>query len=194
MSSKPGEDPIAPIFEWSFGPQWDWRSFDFDRQATIYEQTLAPSVNATNPDLDGLRKLGHKLPVYHGWDDALMTPRASIDYWNAVDVRYEGTRTDASSVKIDDFFRLLMVPGMGHCSGGPGTDNFDPLSVMVDWMEHGIASDRIIATNAPNKSSANAPGFQRPLCSFPKVQKYNGTGNINGAASYTCTTPDERKW
>ncbi len=183
------QPPFAPIFEWVFGPRWDWRSFDFDRQATIYEQTLAPSVNATNPNLDEFQKLGHKLLVYHGWDDPLVTPQASIDYWNAVDARYEGTGSGASSAKIDDFFRLVMVPGMGHCSGGPGADTFDPLSVMVDWVERGIAPDRIIATKRPNRPSDKSAGFKRPLCSYPKIQRYSGTGNINDAASYTCATP-----
>jgi len=191
---KPGEQPpFAPIFEWVFGTQWDWRSFDFDRQMTIYEKTLAPSVNAINPNLDELRKLRHKLLMYHGWDDALVVPQASIDYWNAVKERYERTGPEASSARIDDFFRLVMVPGMGHCSGGPGADNFDPLSVMVDWVERGIAPDTIIATKAPNKSTPNGAAFQRPLCSYPKVRIYSGTGNINDAASYSCASPAKTK-
>jgi feruloyl esterase len=189
---KPDEQPpFAPIFEWVFGPQWDWHSFDFDRQAANYEKTLAPSVNAVNPNLDEFEKLGHKLLVYHGWEDPLVVPGASIEYWQAVEARYGGMRTGASSTKINDFFRLVMVPGMGHCSGGPGADNFDPLSVMVDWVEHGSAPDRIIATKLPNKPSGDSAGFQRPLCSYPKVQTYIGTGNINDAASYTCTAPEK---
>ena len=163
--------PFAPIFQWVFGLNWDWRQFDFDSQNTVFAQKLAGMVNATNPDIDTFRAHGHKLLMYHGWSDWLVPPGESINYYNAVSAR--------SKEPIDQSLRLFMVPGMSHCSGGPGETHFDALGSMVEWVEHGVAPDRIIATGTEN--------VQRPLCPYPQTARYQGSGSTNDASSFACT-------
>ena len=163
-----GKPPYAPIFEWVFGLNWDWRQFDFDRQNTVFTQKLAPMVNATSPDIDTFRAHGHKLLMYHGWSDWLVAPEESIHYYDAVLARDK---------TADQSVRLFMLPGMGHCSGGPGATHFDPLGPLVDWVEHGVAPERIIATGE---------SFTRPLCPYPQTAQYKGTGDTNDASSFVC--------
>src|SRR5579885_3050683 len=176
------QPPFAPIFEWVFGTQWSWRTFDFDKQATEFVRELGTRVNSIDPNLDRLADLGHKLLIYHGWGDALVMPGASVDYWNAVAARTHQTP--------DSYYRLFMVPGMYHCSDGPGADNFDPLSAMVDWVEHEVAPDQIIATKY---AQSGAVRFQRLLCPYPQIATYRGHGDINQAASYRCVQPKAQK-
>jgi Tannase and feruloyl esterase len=182
------QPPFAPMFEWVFGTHWNWRRFDFDRQAREFIRELGPSVNSLDPDLDKLRESGHKLLIYQGWEDPLVVPEASVDYWNAVADRAqkESRRAHNSAGTIDDYYRLFMVPGMYHCGGGPGADSFDPLSAMVEWVEDGKAPDQIIATKY---DKLGHPIFQRPLCPYPQTAQYRGSGDMNKAASFTCTSP-----
>jgi feruloyl esterase len=171
--------PFAPIFQWVFGLNWDWRQFDFDRQNTIFAQKLAEMVNATNPDIDTFRAHGHKLLMYHGWSDWLVPPEESVNYYNAVSAR--------SKESIDPSLRLFMVPGMSHCSGGPGETHFDALGSMVEWVEHGVAPNRIIAGKLPPGESAGTENVQRPLCPYPQIARYQGSGSTNDASSFACT-------
>ena len=173
-----GNPPYVAIFQWVFGPQWDWRQFDFDHEDATYTQKLAAMVNATSPDIDTFRDHGHKLLMYHGWSDWLVAPEESINYWNAVHTR--------GGASIDQSFRLFMVPGMAHCAGGPGATHFDPLSAVVDWVEHGVAPDKIIASKLPSSETGDSANFQRPLCPYPRVAQYQGTGNTNDASSFVC--------
>jgi feruloyl esterase len=172
-----GNPPYVAIFQWVFGPQWNWQQFDFDHEDATYTQKLAAMVNATSPDIDTFRDHGHKLLMYHGWSDWLVAPEESINYWNAVHTR--------SGASIDQSFRLFMVPGMAHCAGGPGATHFDPLSAVVDWVEHGVAPDKIIAGKLP-LAEGDAANFQRPLCPYPRVAQYQGTGDTNDASSFVC--------
>ncbi len=132
-----GQPPYAPIFAWVFGRNWNWRSFDFDRSGTAVSSKLGGALNATSADLSTFRNHGHKLLIYHGWSDWLVVPGESIRYRNGVAARYPREN-------LDEFYRLFMVPGMTHCSGGVGPDHFDALSPMIDWVEK---------NHAPTKSS-----------------------------------------
>jgi Tannase and feruloyl esterase len=146
------QPPYAPIFQWVFGRDWDWRTFDFDAAASAYERKLSALVNATNPDLSAFRSKSHKLVVYHGWADWLVAPGESINFYNQV---------FAANKNTADFYRLFMVPGMAHCSGGPGQDHIDPLTAVVDWVEKGTAPSKLIATK---------PSMQpRTLCPYPQT-------------------------
>jgi feruloyl esterase len=174
--------PYAPIFQWVFGPDWDWRQFDFDHQDTLFTQKLAGMVNATSPDIDTFRAHGHKLLIYHGWADWLVAPQESINYYNAVLARAKGDPA------VDQSVRLFMVPGMAHCGGGPGATHFDALGAVVDWVEHGVAPDRIIATTlTPTDSSGATVNPQRPICPYPSTAKYQGSGSTNDPSSFVCT-------
>lgn len=170
LAPKP-QPPYAPIFQWVFGRDWDWHTFDFDHAAETYQHKLAATVNATNANLEAFRRKGHKLVVYHGWADWLVAPGESINYYNQM---------AAANKNSEEFYRLFMVPGMAHCSGGPGEDRIDPLSAVVAWVEKGEAPAKLIA-------SKPATG-QRLLCPYPQTAHYNGTGDIHQAASYTCAT------
>jgi feruloyl esterase len=191
-----GMPPYAPIFQWVFGRQWEWRQFDFDRDYATYTQKLAEMVNATNPDIDTFRAHGHKLLMYHGWSDWLVAPGESINYYNAVVARDGSTppgkpqdaRREAppKSGTLDQSFRLFMVPGMAHCAGGPGETHFDALGAMVDWVEHGVPPERIIASKLPIAETGAAANVRRPLCPYPRVAQYQGSGSTNDASSFVC--------
>ena len=97
---------------------WDFRSFDFDRDSRAVEEKFAGITDATNPDLEEFRRLGHKLLYYHGGADPLIPAQNGIDYFESVEAAQSGSGHDAA--KTQDFFRAFLVPGLYHCSGGPG--------------------------------------------------------------------------
>lgn len=177
-----GQPPYAPIFMWVFGPSWNWRSFDFDRSVTAVYQKLAADVNATDPNLDAFRKRGHKLLIYHGWSDWLVVPGESINFRKAVSAHYPGQ-------DVNSFYRLFMVPGMTHCSGGVGPDHFDALSSMVDWVEKDRPPDKIIASQFSPNQDSGPPLRTRPLCPYPQVAQFRGSGSIDDAANFSCVAP-----
>jgi len=167
---------------------WDWRTFDWSRPADAnvardVNGRVAAILNATNPDLDAFRTRGGKLIQYHGWADMLIAPRNSIDYYTSVVNRLAAARarTDALA-EVDRFYRLFMVPGYLHCRGGPGPNEFDAQAAIEAWVEHGVAPETIVATHATNGKVDRS----RPLCPYPKVAVYSGTGDFNDAANFTC--------
>ena len=89
--------------------------------------------------------------------------------------------------RAESFARTFFVPGMGHCGGGPATDVFDVLTPLVDWVEKGEAPQRIVAqATAGNNLDPNRTGVSRPLCVYPRYARYNGSGDVTSAASYSC--------
>jgi feruloyl esterase len=111
-----------------------------------------------------------------------VAPQESINYYNAVLAR---AKADPA---VDQSVRLFMVPGMAHCGGGPGATHFDALGAVVDWVEHGVAPDKIIATTlTPNDSSGATVNPQRPICPYPSTAKYQGSGSTNDASSFVCS-------
>jgi feruloyl esterase len=84
-----------------------------------------------------------------------------------------------------DFFRLFMVPGMFHCGGGPGPDTFDKLGPLMDWVERGVAPESLVARRVEGGKTVRA----RPLCPYPQVARYKGTGSIDDPASFVCARP-----
>jgi feruloyl esterase len=114
-------------------------------------------------------------------------PPLSIQFHEAVARNLEGEddRGDhktRASIRIDDFYRLFMVPGMGHCSGGTDPTNFDTLAALEMWVERGIAPDRIIGSHLTN----GAVDRTRPLCPYPQEAVYTGRGSIDDAANFVC--------
>ncbi len=122
---------------------------------------------------------GGKLLIYHGWADQQVAPGSSIEFYEST-VRLSGSPAAASN-----WIRLFMVPGMGHCGGGEGPDTFDKISVIEQWVEQGKPPARIIAEH----QTAGQVDRTRPLCPYPHVARYRGTGNINDASSFTCSSP-----
>jgi len=174
-------------------PAWDFKKFNFDSDVKTTDDKQAANLNATSSDLKAFKARGGKLIIYHGWSDAAIQPRNAIDYYNSVEKALGVRDTNA-------FVRLYMVPGMQHCGGGPGPTSFgsyglgalsDPqhniYSALEQWVEKGAAPGPIIATkyNDPMDPKKGVK-MTRPLCPYPKVAKYKGTGDTNDAANFVC--------
>jgi len=164
------------------GPAWDWRSFDFDKDVTLAMRRTGSMVQATDPNLDPFRSKGGKIIMYHGWNEQIIPPEASIDYYKTVADNLPMVTPSTAYRETADFFRLFMVPGMGHCGGGPGPNEFDAQLALEDWVERGIAPSKIIA----KKRDGNKVVRSRPLCPYPKTAKYTGQGDINKAQNFRC--------
>jgi feruloyl esterase len=156
-------------------PQWDFKTLDFDKDVALADATDAGAINATDPDLSAFFAHGGKLLLYHGWNDQLISPQNSIDYFTNVRNKLGGAQTDKSA-------RLFMAPGMMHCAGGPGPNTFDSQGAIEKWVEQGSAPDTLLATH----STGGAVDRSRPLCAYPKVAAYKGSGDINDAANFEC--------
>ena len=177
-------------------PDWDYRTIDFDKDLATAAAKLAPVLDATDPDLRPFRDRGGKLLQYHGWGDAAIPAPGSIEYYRQVLAKL--------GPSVPDFYRLFMVPGMGHCAGGIGPNDFgnagpgvaasdpdrDIVAALDRWVEKGVAPERIIATGIrlgePLDDPAKTTKLTRPLCAYPKVATYRGTGSTDDAASFAC--------
>jgi feruloyl esterase len=157
-------------------PDYDSSTFNFDRDTHLLD-AWSKKVNATSTDLAKFRARGGKLLMTYGWADQVLQPLMGVHYYEQVTARV--------GPKTTDFFRLFMVPGMTHCSGGNGTDRFDSVSAIVDWVEKGTAPDVISASRVVNDKVVRT----RPLCPYPKVARYSGQGSIDEAANFSCATP-----
>jgi feruloyl esterase len=158
---------------------WDWRSLKFPADVKVVDSTFGTMFNADNPDLRRFQAHGGKLIIYQGWDDNLVPPTRPISYFEDV----------GRAMKADprSFFRLFMVPGMGHCAGGAGTDTFDKISMLDDWVTHKLAPERVIASHMEKGAVVRT----RPLCVYPKVARWSGHGSTDDAANFMCA--DDRK-
>ena len=193
----PNRDPANPFpipishFKWLvFGdPNWDWRTFRFTDPASYQafqkaEAKFAPILNATDPNLRAFRDRGGKLIQYHGWNDQLISPQNSIDYYESVLSLFgSGSRDRAATLRdVQSFYRLFMAPGMAHCAGGTGPNTFDMLAALERWVERGVAPDQVIASRLVGGVADRI----RPLCPYPQVATYKGKGDTNDAANFVC--------
>jgi feruloyl esterase len=159
--------------------QWDWRKFDFDKDVALANERTGEVLNAIDPDLSKFRAGGGKLVLYHGWSDQVIFPEGSIQYQQSVADKVASGKGVAG---VQDFFRLFMVPGMAHCRGGTGTDQFDAQAAVEAWVEKGVAPASIAARRMENGNVTRT----RPLCPFPQVAKYDGSGDTNDASNFAC--------
>jgi feruloyl esterase len=157
-------------------PDYDSSTFNFDNDTHLLD-AWSKQVDATSTDLDQFRARGGKLLMTYGWADQVLQPLAGVHYYEQVTQRV-GTKTP-------EFFRLFMVPGMTHCSGGNGPDRFDSVSALVDWVEKGKAPDALHAAQVVGDKVVRT----RPLCPYPKVARYSGQGSIDEAANFRCMAP-----
>lgn len=183
--------PYDSLFKWVFGPGWNWRSFDFNRDVAAVDARLAPVVNATSPDLGTFKAHGHKLIAYHGTADWLVPPQGSIDYYRSVlgaQAAPAASHDRSEQQETETFFRLFMVPGMAHCSGGPGLNSADFLRPLELWVEKGVPPAQIPARRVEKAATV----MTRPLCPYPQTARSNGSGDVTEAASFSCVDPGRR--
>jgi feruloyl esterase len=158
-------------------PNWDWHTFDVSRDTATADAQYGATLNADSADLRAFRERGGKILMWHGWADALVPPQATIDYFQDV------VRTVGSSA--DDFVKLFMAPGVSHCGGGSGPNQFNAIAAIERWREAGIAPVELIASRV-NDSRVD---LTRPLCPFPQVAQYQGMGTPSDAANFRCKAP-----
>jgi feruloyl esterase len=158
-------------------PAWDYRTspVDFDRHVAQADQSDIARVNASNPDISAFVKQGGKLILSGGWNNALVPAGAVLDY-------YERVRATLGPAEAQRAVRLYMVPGMIECNGGPGTDTFDMLGVMRNWVERNQAPNEVIASRVERGKAVRT----RPLCPYPQVSTYRGTGSTDDASNFSC--------
>jgi feruloyl esterase len=166
-------------------PDWNFQQFrfetapGFDNDLQFLDDKLASIFNATNPDLSPFQRNGGKLIQYHGFSDPDITPLNSINYYESVVRTTPGT---------NDFYRLFLVPGMQHCSGGPGPSKFDTLSALEQWVEHSLAPERIVASHVTSSGTVDRT---RPLCPYPQEARWKGNGSTDVAENFACVQPNQ---
>ena len=150
-------------------PNVDWQKFDLDRDMKFLDEKIG-YVDAVNPDLSKFKSSGGKLLVTHGWSDTGITPETTIWYYDSV--------LNKMGKNQSDWLRLFMVPGMGHCGGGPGVNTFDSIGALEKWVEKGVAPETMMGTGAQ--------GLTRPLCPYPQSAEYKGSGDLKDGSNWAC--------
>ena len=184
VSAESLKPPVAPSFHFAFGngimkylvfhdPDWDYTDYTF----STFESDVAAAaqvLNATDPDIDAFRARGGKLLMFSGWADMSLTPAGTIGYYQSVLDRDASAAGDV---------RLFMMPGVDHCTGGTGPSFSNHLDAIDSWVETGEAPDQLTAfwLNAQFQ-----PDGSRPVCAYPKVVTYNGSGSPRDASSFSC--------
>lgn len=157
-------------------PNWDFRSFDYDKDVTRAMQAGSPQLDVPPNGLDPFFAGGRKLLLSHGWADGLIPPMSTVDF-------YRDLTTRPGPKKAAEGARLFMIPGMGHCAGGEGPFVFDAISTLDKWVETGRAPERIVVSNPPG-----APARTRPLCPWPQEAMYSGEGSTDEEKNFSCAT------
>jgi feruloyl esterase len=175
---------------------WDYRSFNFDSDMANADEKIGKLGNATAVDYSAAKRRGVKIIQYHGWNDQTLQPAYSPDYFDQV------VKANGGVASTQDFYRLFMVPGMTHCYGGPGATSFggvgqqippvrdaahDIQTALENWVERGTAPAQLIATKfSDDKATTRTVKLTRPLCLYPTVARYKGTGDPNDAGNFAC--------
>ncbi len=180
---------------WVFGdPNWDWWTYDFNTTAKVTDDKLAAELNAMSADLEPFRSRGGKLLTYHGFADPVVPPLDSINYrQRLIEAQANQPQQSATGVqglaaaeqRVDAFYRLFMVPGMAHCSGGPGANTFSMQTALEDWVEHDHPPTQVVATKFVDDAPSSGPAFSRPLCVFP-AHAFYAAGDETKASSFEC--------
>jgi feruloyl esterase len=156
-------------------------------------------ANANSTDFAAAKARGVKVIMYHGWNDAVLQPAYTPQYYEQI------AAANGGMDKTQDFMRLFMVPGMQHCYAGPGATSFGGVGQQIPpvrdaardvqlaleaWVENGTAPSQIVATKyADDAPATRAIKATRLLCPYPKVAKYKGSGSPTESASFQCVAP-----
>ena len=159
---------------------WNWQTLDIDRDVALADKVIkAEKLNPLEPDLRAFIARGGKLLLYQGWSDAIIAPQSTINYYNKA-------RALTGDAAMSNSVRLFMAPGMTHCGYGEGPNTFDGVGVLEQWVEQTKAPDQIIASHELPDGSVDRT---RPLCPYPQVARYIGTGGTDDAANFVCKVP-----
>jgi len=161
---------------------WDWKTFDFDKDVARGDRPENVIMNATNPDMTAFFSHGGKLLLYHGWSDPQVPTLNTIKYYASV------VKGLGGGDKAADRVRLFLAPGMGHCGGGEGPSVFDKVGPLERWVEQGKAPDVLPASHVTDGKVDRT----RPLCPFPQVARYKGKGSIDDATNFECAAPSRK--
>jgi feruloyl esterase len=175
-----GPEPISTAYE-AFkyvvfkDPNWDVRRFDVDTDVAAAIKMDAGVLNSADTNLKPFFSRGGKLLMYHGWADPQVPALNSVEY-------FDGVVKSAGKAAVGKSIELYMVPGMAHCAGGPGTDTFDKMAAIEDWVARGAAPSQIPASHLTNGAVTRT----RPLCPYGRVAHYKGAGSTDEVASFEC--------
>jgi feruloyl esterase len=159
---------------------WDWRTFNLEKDMALAEKFDGGKLtDAVNPDLSKFKQHGGKLLMYHGWGDGNVPPMSTINYLKSVQSKM------GSASQTDSWVRLFMVPAMAHCGGGEGPNQFDMVSALEQWVEKGKAPAQIVASRVITVAEGEVTRT-RPLCPYPQVGQYKGSGSTDDAANFVC--------
>jgi feruloyl esterase len=150
--------------------------FNMDRDSQRVSEASS-ILDATDPDLSAFRQHNGKLLMYFGWADPQLNPRMGLEYYQKV--------TEQMGPSTNEFARLFMVPGMFHCGGGIGTSTFDAMTPLIQWVE----SDKAPAELAASRVVDGKVVRTRPVCAYPEIARYKGSGSVDDAANFSCTRP-----
>lgn len=184
----------TPLKAAPFGISLDWFRYFLTQNAQLDAATLTPDlyerlfdqsieqfgsvIGTDNPDLTAFRDRGGKTIVWHGWSDPLISAEGTVDYYKRVQ------QTMGGAEKTSQFMRLFMAPGVGHCGGGVAPTG--TMEALVSWVEEGMAPETLLGSSAGGRGAVTPR--TRPLCQYPLVARYRGTGSTDDAANFTCST------
>jgi feruloyl esterase len=158
-------------------PNWDFRTFNLDSDVDLADKVDNGMTSAMNPNLKDFFGNGGKLLMYQGWSDPNVAPLNTVHYYQSV----QETMGEMAANSV----RLFMFPGMGHCGGGEGPNRFDAMDALATWVEKEQPPEQLLASHR----SSSATDRTRPICAYPKVAAYKGTGSIDEAANFVCKAP-----
>jgi feruloyl esterase len=157
---------------------WDFNSLDLSKHLEVAREADGGNITAASADISKFINRGGKLLMYHGWADPNISPRSSTIY-------YERLVSTLGPQIVENSVRLYMVPGMGHCGGGDGPNQFDMLTQLENWREKAQAPTQVIASKIENGKVVRT----RPLCPYPQINRYTGAGSIDDAKNFACQAP-----
>ncbi|MBG6105331.1 hypothetical protein IW249_005745 [Micromonospora vinacea] len=157
-------------------PSFDTTKLTYQRFAQIFRESQErynDVIGTDDPDLSEFARAGGKLLSWHGQADQLVPTQGTVDYRERVN------RVSGGNRRVDDFYRLFLLPGVAHCGGGPGPQPTGELDALVDWVEKGQAPATLDTSSADGSVTRNA-------CRYPQVARFTGHGDPKAAANYRC--------